>query len=59
MYKMNHEVIDISACCVKLVIDIQSDEINVMTKLFVQIIESSFFLTLRTKFVFLKNKFIN
>ena len=55
MYKTRHQVRDISACEVTLNIDVQSDEIDAMTKLFVQIIKSPFYVTLRTKFVLILN----
>ena len=51
VYKTKHEVRDISACEVCLQIGGQTDEINVMSMLLVQIIDDPCFDILRTKFV--------
>ena len=51
VYKTKHEVRDISACEVCLQIGAQTDEINVMSMLLVQIIDDPCFDILRTKFV--------
>ena len=52
MYKTRHEVSDESACQVCFQIGAQSEEITVMSMLFIDIIRNPFYDTLRTKFVY-------